>query len=141
MAKDKKTALPQVELTEEEKLALEQEVREELAAEARERMAEQFRTAARNRLLREQMFQEGKNVAGEEVETIHLELAPVQHFIKLDNRCYYHGKTYTVSRAVAQVLKEAQFRGWEQEAARLKEKPDVVFNKQKVLGKDGLRAM
>ncbi len=37
---------------------------------------------------------------------------------------YYHGRTYTKSRKVIQVLKDQQDRGWRQEAARRGERAE-----------------
>lgn len=127
-----------VELTEEEKLRLEEEARQEVEEEAREEKKRVFKEAARSRMKRRQLFSEGKDDDGDDLEEVTLDLAPMQSDIRLDGKSYYHGRKYKVKKSIAAVLRDQMYRGWDQEAARTKEKPDALRNKQKYLGSRGM---
>ena len=128
-----------VELSEEDKLALEAEAKAEIESELLEEKKQAFKEAARKRIQQQAMFQEGKDEDGDYAESITLELAPMQHSICIDGKHYLHGKTYRLPRKVIQVIKDQQYQGWRQEEARTKEKATSLFARQKVLGSNGLR--
>ena len=44
--------------------------------------------------------------------TVTLNLAASHPNITVDGRKYYHGRTYTVSKALAAVFADQQYRGW-----------------------------
>jgi hypothetical protein len=128
----------QVELTEKEKLKLEAEARQEVAAAIKAAKMKEFKNAAKKRLQAETMFRNGKDDGGEDLDTVDLVLASHPKFIILDGAVYHSGRKYTKKRSVVAVLKDQMDRGWRQEAARLGERTDWVEQKQKLLTRNGL---
>lgn len=131
-----------VELTEQEKIEIEAEAREEIAAELRADKKKAFKDAAKRRLKVQSSFRDGKNESGETTSTITLDLAPAQHFICMDGTRYYHGQTYTLPLAKVQAINDMAFRGWKEESARLGEDMNAFYGRRKlnsVLGPQGLR--
>lgn len=54
----------------------------------------------------------------EEMQTVTVDLAEYGAFVAMDNKRYMHGATYTVSKKVADVIREANWRSWRHEAKR-----------------------
>lgn len=92
----------------------------EIRSEARKKLLERQKAAARKDLLAqetERLAQEEGMVTGarelDEMVSITLDLAEHSANIVLSGRPYWHGHTYTVPRHVAQTLGEVMFRGHE----------------------------
>lgn len=136
------TRLLSTDLTEKEKLEIEAEARKEIAAEAKALKRKEFKNSAKKRMQQQAAFRDGKDDAGDDLETITLNLAPVQPNICLDGTRYYHGRSYTKSKAVIAVLKDQMFRGWKEESARLGEDMNAFYGRQKMnmaVGPQGTR--
>lgn len=132
------------ELTEGEKLKIEAEARAEVTKEMKAAKVKEFKEAAKRRLKMQALFSDGKDEHGEGTESITLNLSPVQPHVCLDGKRYYHGRTYTVSRGVMQVLKDQMFRGWKEESARLGEDMNAFYGRQKMnaaIGPQGMRRL
>ncbi len=129
----------QIELTEKEKIALEKEARQEVAAAIKAAKMKDFKLAAKKRIQSEAMFRHGKDDTGEDLISIDLQLASYPKHIILDGVIYTSGRRYTKKRSVIAVLNEIMHRGWQQEAARLGERTDWAEQKQKVLSRNGLQ--
>lgn len=92
---------------------------EEAKAEAKEKVLEAQRKAAKKKIVDDEMqrlrTEEGL-VTGDgtkdQMVRISLDLAPHSPFIVLNHRPYYHAQTYPVPRHVAETLREIQQRGW-----------------------------
>lgn len=85
------------------KLAAE-EVQKELAKDHEDALLEQFKLEARQ-----------ANVPQEELQEFQVDLPGNSQHIMLDGIIYLHGRTYTVSRNVAETMADIQARGWDHE--------------------------
>lgn len=126
-------------LTEAEKLEIEKEAKAEFQKELKAQAKKEFKEAAKRRIKAEAMFSSGKDDSGDELDTVHLELASYPKYIILDGAVYHSGVTYTKKRAVISVLKDQMDRGWRQEAARMGDKVENTMQRRKVLGRLGLQ--
>lgn len=88
---------------------VEQEVKAEVALEAKDKAKAALKT---------KMTREAKRAAGlaEAQESVTVDLAPYCDRILLDNVAYLQGVTYTVRASVAQVMREQMQRTWTHQA-------------------------
>lgn len=100
-----------VELTAEEKLAIEAEVDAEISKELKADKRREYKASVKQKRKKQVLFQHGKDEAGEDTELVFVNLAPHMPFIRLDNNIYYPGRAYRLSKAKAAVVKEQIFRG------------------------------
>ena len=105
-------AAPPFELTAEEKAAIEKEAAEEVALELKEQKRADYKAQAKSKLKKQELFRHGRDDEGEETEPVTINLASHSPYIRLDSAVYYHGMTYRLNRAKAQVIKDVMHRTW-----------------------------
>lgn len=92
-------------LSKEEHKALETQAADIVASERKE----QAKKAALNTALDKERR---KHDPSETMETLTLNLAEHSAFLRIDDVYYFHGKTYDVPHSLANVMREAEARGW-----------------------------
>lgn len=95
-----------------EKLQLEAEAKAEVTKELKAEKKKEYKESKKKELKRKALFSEGKDERGADTVTVTLNLAASHPNICVDGRKYYHGRTYTVSKALAAVFADQQYRGW-----------------------------
>ena len=107
------------ELTAAEKKKIEQEARDEVAVQLKASKAKAYKEQAMRKAQAESLLRNAQNEKGEDMVEIDMDIASHPKFITLDGARYHNGKSYTVTKGVAAVLREVMDRGWEEEDRRL----------------------
>jgi hypothetical protein len=116
-------------LTEEDKAELRRQVQAELAAEAKAEAAADFKAQLRAQLIMQSIKHAEPSKADDAVD-LRIDLARHVPYIRIDNTTYYPGYTYTVSPAVAQVLKDQMYRSFLHDAELLGLNINDYFGRQ-----------
>lgn len=96
----------------------------EIKAKARKQLDDERKKAAKKSLLEQELerlrMEEGMVTggAGDQMVNIRIDLYEGAQSIVVNMRPYWHGKTYTVPRHVANSLRETMWRCWDQERIR-----------------------
>lgn len=107
------------ELTAAEKKKIEQEARDEVAVQLKASKAKAYKEQALRKAQSESILRNAQNQKGEDMVEIEMDIASHPKFITLDGARYHSGRKYTVTKGVADVLREQMNRGWEEEDRRL----------------------
>lgn len=97
-------------LTEADKTKIREEVLATLRADQKKSAAQRFRDQEMRRL----KMEEGLVVGGvlDEMVNVTMDLAEHSANVLINMQAYWHGRTYTVPRHVANTLAEVMYRGW-----------------------------
>ena len=101
----------ELELSDIDKAKLEAEAKKEVAADLKKQREKEFKEAAKQRLKKQLLFQNGKDEKGENLEPVLVTLASHTPFLLIDGRRYYNGKVYNLGKGLAAVIKEQMYRG------------------------------
>lgn len=91
--------------------AIKTEARAEVMADKKKAAKASMLDAEKIRLQREEGLTTG-NSHMDEMMTVTIDLAPFSDRILVNQQPYWHGKTYTVARHIAESLRETMFRTW-----------------------------
>lgn len=111
MSKDKQPFSAASLLPPEEQEAIRKKARETVAAEQMEAASKSFLAKA----LEEERARVNINDRGEELVAVLIDLPGFAQSIKVNNREYFHGATYSVPLSLARDMKSMMARSWEHE--------------------------
>lgn len=100
-----------MELTADEKLAIDAEVEAEIAKELKAEKRKEYKAAKKQALKKQVLFRHGKDEEGEDTELVLITLASHMPYIRLDGEIYYPNRAYRLGKNKAAVIKEQMFRG------------------------------
>lgn len=99
-------------LTMDEMKEIEVQAREEVNAELKTKLREDFLAKTKSAMKKKALFTDGTNERGASLERIRVDLPQFSDRITLDGVIYFHGSSYDFAPAKAAVIKEVMNRQW-----------------------------